>query len=134
MKFAYYKEATKKLRHYSGVSTSLMEDIGVLCSWYLASESNPARFSVDISNRAYAYRGITSYLCTLSHGCFEEIDRVSYISKPGSSTSESTSILPTDANAVDLFTAQHFTLSTASASFMVSLLEKCKYRRIEMQS
>ena len=75
VQFAYYKEATKKLKQYPGYSAAFTEDIGVLCSWYVASESNPARFSVGISDEAHAYCGITSYLCTLTHGCFAEIDR-----------------------------------------------------------
>lgn len=121
VQFAYYKETTKKLKQYPGNSASLTDDIGVLCSWYVASESNPARFSVGISDEAHVYCGITSYLCTLTHGCFAEIDRVGGTLKPGCNTSEACSILATDANAVDLLTARHFIINTASLSFIDSL-------------
>ena len=54
------------------------------------------------------YCGITSYLYTLTHGCFVN-------------TSEACSILATDVNAVDLLTAHHFIINTASLSFIDTL-------------
>ena len=44
VQFAYYKKATKRLKEYPGNSASLTDDIGVLCSWYVASQSNPAKY------------------------------------------------------------------------------------------
>ena len=61
---------------------------------------------------------------TLTHGCFAEIDRVGSTLKPGCSASEAYSILATDANAVDLVTAHHFIINTASLSFIDSLQRK----------
>ena len=134
VQFAYYKEATKKLKQYTGNNVALTEYIGVLCLigvlcyWYVASESNQARFSVGISDEAHAHCGITSYLCTLTHGCFAEINSIGSTLKPGCNTTEACSILASDANAIDLLTACHFIINTASISFIDSLQKKVQVK------
>ena len=63
---------------YAGVRASLSsnpEKIGALCSWYTSSEEKPALFRASVNEEEHIYYPITSYLCTLSHGCFENIDQ-----------------------------------------------------------
>ena len=80
LKFAYYMEKKVTSRQYSATSvninsTSNLEKIGVLCSWYSASASGPARFSISCNEELHAFHPITSYLCTLSHASIENFER-----------------------------------------------------------
>ena len=118
LKFCYYKEQTKKKRQYAGVRASLSsnpEKIGALCSWYTSSEEKPALFRASVNEEEHIYYPITSYLCTLSHGCFENIDQ--------NFNAMESSILSTDQMEINLLTAQNLTFTSGSLLFIKSLLE-----------
>ena len=132
LKFAYYMEKKVTSRQYSATSvninsTSNLEKIGVLCSWYSASASNPARFSISCNEELHAFHPITSYLCTLSHASIENFER------EGNQITEG-GILQPNLEAIDLATAQHLTLKATSLSHIDSLLENMRTTQLKKKT
>ena len=132
LKFAYYMEKKVTSRQYTAASvninsTSNLEKIGVLCSWYSTSASNPARFSISCDEEPHAFHPITSYLCTLSHGTIEKFER------EGNQINEE-GILQPNLEAIDLATAQHLTLKATSLSHIDSLLENMRVTQLKKKT
>ena len=117
LKFAYYMEKEVTSRQYSAASVNINSTSN--CSWYSASASNPARFSISCNEELHAFHPITSYLCTLSHASIENFER------EGNQITEG-GILQPNLEAIDLATAQHLTLKATSLSHIESLLENMR--------
>ena len=133
LQFSNFQEKTKKSQQYSGRNVNLsgnVDKIGVLCSWWMPSSSEPidqvtamqgpSAESVPINKYTLAqYEGLhsycplTSYVCTLPHACFELIE--------GNQTQKS--ILASNQSSLSLATAQHLTLKASSVSYIEELLQ-----------
>ena len=114
LQFSYHLGRTKSAQQYCGTTATLTDKtkkIGVLCAWYTLS--SPTKFTMAHCDEAHAFVPITSYICTLSHGCFEKIE----------SANINNSIMSTDPTEVNLATAQHLTLSSNSLSYIRNLLD-----------
>ena len=119
LQFSYYLEKTKSAQQYRGLTVNLADKpkkIGVLCSWYTLS-SPPATFSAVQCEETHIFHPVTSYVCTLLHGCFENI-----VSTEGINVQSS--IINVDPTKLDLATAEHLTLHMTSLSFINKILEK----------
>ena len=118
LQFSYFKEKTKKARQYSWRSVSMKkvlhkDNIGVLCNWY--NQISETSFSITeiTSTEVHQYYSLTRYICTLPHGCFNNI--VSPDNEPVASVVkfEVTS---------SLVTAKEFSIGNESASFVNELI------------
>ena len=74
IKFAYYKEKTKKSRQYVSSTVDLTtinhDSIGVLCSWFTFTPTTRT-FTPGVSDEIHNYHPASLYTCTLSESCFE---------------------------------------------------------------
>ena len=72
LQFAYYLEKKKGSLQYRGLTAKVDEEkVGVLCTWYAPYDSSSRKYSLVQGKITNDYVPITTYLCTLSHGCFE---------------------------------------------------------------
>ena len=117
LQFAYYLEKTKSAQQYRSTTVSLTDKpkkIGVLCSWY-SWLSPSAKFSMVQCEETHEFIPVTSYVCTLSHGCFEKIE----IAKD---VNVQSSIMNQDHKKLNLATAQNLTLTPSAVSVIQTLL------------
>ena len=94
LQFSHHNEKTKGAQQYRGsvAKVSCTTSLGILCSWYSKSEDSHVLFcaqtptsvtdtqqlasssSTQVINDAHCFIPLSSYVCTLPHGCFENID------------------------------------------------------------
>ena len=119
LQFSHYLEKTKTAQQYRGTTASVTDKskkIGVLCAWYTLT-SPPAKFTMVESEEAHAFFPITSYICTLPHGCFEKMEKAHDVS------TKISSIQKCDPKKLDLATAYHLTLTKSALVHIQTLLE-----------
>lgn len=122
LQFAHYLEKTKSSRQYRGTVVNLSDKshkFGVLCSWYESSSvdtSSSPRFSLEHCEDTHTFVPVTSYICTLTRGCFREIER-------DENSTIKDSVTPQDGFKQNLAMAQHLTLSGDSLSFIDQRLQ-----------
>ena len=71
--FVNYLEKTKTAQQYRGLCANIdNKKIGVLCSWYAPSHDSTREYSIKVEGETlHGYLPLSTYLCTLSAGCFE---------------------------------------------------------------
>ena len=76
LQFVNCFEKTKAAQQYRGLNANVDDKkVGVLCSWYTSSQTSPREFSaLSEGETAHDYLPLRTYLCTLSHGCFEQTE------------------------------------------------------------
>ena len=114
LQFAYYLEKTKSSQQYRGTTVHLTDKakkIGVLC-WLSPS----GKFSMVLCEEAHQFIPVTSYVCTLSHGCFEKIESAEDVNVQSS-------IMNQDPHKLNLATAQHLILTASALSIIKNLLD-----------
>ena len=67
-------------------------------------------------DEAHTFFPVTSYVCTLLHMCFENIESAEELNLQNS-------VMSTDHSKVNLITAEHLTLTTVSLSYIQNLLD-----------
>ena len=118
LQFSFFLEKTKSSQQYRGTTCNVSDankgnKIGVLCAWY--TPSSPTHFSIVHSDEVHTFFPVTLYVCTLSHGCFADIE----------CTKDSIaihSVMGIHCANVNLATAKHLTLTSSSLSFIESVV------------
>ena len=115
LQFAYYLGKKKGSKQYRGLTAKVDEKkVGVLCTWYASCDSSPRKYSLVKENITNDYVPITTYLCTLSHGCFENFDNIN---------------IPPAINAsynvknAEVMVSQHLVLTEPAAMNVMNLLQ-----------
>jgi hypothetical protein len=112
LQFSFYMETTKSAKQYRGMFVSLTPEnkkkIGVLCSWYSVQPGgDPAMFTQEQSEETHLFQPITTYVCTLSRGCFSSVANTLNVS-----------VMNLDQDKIDLATARSVTLTETAFSFI----------------
>lgn len=112
LQFSFYMEPTKSAKQYRGMFVTLTPEnkkkIGVLCSWYSVQPCvDPTMFTQEQSEETHLFQPITTYICTLSRGCFSRVANTTNVS-----------VMNLDQDKIDLVTARSVTLTEAAFSFI----------------
>ena len=74
LQFAHHLEKKKSSQQYRGrIANVDHQKLGVLCSWFTSCVDLPRKFSL-VTETNHKYVPLSTYLCTLSEGCFELSD------------------------------------------------------------
>ncbi len=114
LKFSYYKQKAKASQQYRGsvAKVTSTENVGVLCSWYSEVEERVYTFSPpDMERIVHSYISISSYLCTLTNGCFQSVENKS-------TTVSAVQLHDADSESLSLTTAHKFTLTPEALSWV----------------
>ena len=115
LQFCYFQGKSMKIQQYKGLSVSLDRDcaeIGVLCSWFdWHPPKNLCTFSLaNLNNSTHEFIPLDSYVCTISEGCFDDLEA-------NSVEGELTSIITTANSAkANLISSKCITLSERALS------------------
>ena len=107
LQFCNYLEKTKHSQQYHGTSadpSTKPEKLGVLCTWFTPTMST-ATFRVCDHEDDYIFIPATSYVCTLTHGCFKSVECCE------DNDIITSTVTHLDSNQVNLATAHCFTLT-----------------------
>ena len=115
LQFAYYLEKKKGSQQYRGLTAKVDEKkVGVLCTWYEPCDSSSRKYSLVQGKITNDYVPITTYLCTLSHGCFENLENINI--PPAINVSY-------NVKNAELMLSQHLVLTEAIAMNVMNLLQ-----------
>ena len=118
LQFAHYLERTKMSRQYCGTMISLSDKsqkFGAL-SWYTPTTEakDCLKFSSELYQEQHLFISVTSYICTLSHRCFDKIEKIDEHDHTHSSVCQQRP----DFLKLDLARAKHITLTESTLTFI----------------
>lgn len=141
LQFSYYKEKAKAAQQYRGLVAEVIGtgSVGILCTWYSKSKESDVHTyapqfsptvqplpSTDSSHiqaleEVHSYVPMSSYVCTLPHGCFEGIEN--------KCSTTVKSVYQHDEKALCLTTAYKLTLTAEALTGVKQLLEVRQERK-----